>query len=493
MINNSNYDIGIAPLVDDVFNGCKSDIKFLDYSALGIPTICSRGSAYRAIAEAGLVLSCDNTPEQWLQAFTLAMENRELMLSLVNRSWDYLWGQRSTATSALQLLAHLDNPSQLVQTAGSDLPITKPSLTNRIAVCIHLYYVHRWALIRPCLDNISDGFDLFVTCPEDQISAVRTLVLTDFPRATLVPIKNQGMDVLPFLRLNHDHALWRYDAVLKLHTKNDKTQDGDTIGRLCLDALLGSLPLVDSILQEISRHDIGMVGPEILYRSASKLMYGNESQVRQILGKLDLQYPRDDWGFFAGTMFWVHGAVLQKLAAHFDELSILAVKDVSLTTTGGDGTWAHAMERIFGMLLLPNHLRVAVSYPSSLTGQRHRLRRVSGGDLSKNAAFRNGSTAHLIRYKNLHAWAEVCKINGFFDDHYYIVKAGGIVPPDMDPIVHFLLYGDDLVLDPSPAFSTEYYKKHNGDVLKARIPTLVHYLTRGKKEGRRFSAANSHE
>ena len=30
-------DIFIAPLVDNIFNQCKSPIKFFEYSALGVP------------------------------------------------------------------------------------------------------------------------------------------------------------------------------------------------------------------------------------------------------------------------------------------------------------------------------------------------------------------------------------------------------------------------------------------------------------------------
>jgi glycosyltransferase involved in cell wall biosynthesis len=41
------WDLGLAPLEDTPFTHCKSDIKFLDYSVLGIPGIYSRVEAYR--------------------------------------------------------------------------------------------------------------------------------------------------------------------------------------------------------------------------------------------------------------------------------------------------------------------------------------------------------------------------------------------------------------------------------------------------------------
>jgi len=45
--NNLNIDVVVAPLQNNVFNRCKSNIKFLEMSALGIPCICQNIEAYR--------------------------------------------------------------------------------------------------------------------------------------------------------------------------------------------------------------------------------------------------------------------------------------------------------------------------------------------------------------------------------------------------------------------------------------------------------------
>lgn len=485
LTNSGSYDIGIAPLADNAFNNCKSDIKFLDYTALGIPTICSRGRAYQTLADAGLVLACDNTTDQWLRALSMAMENRELMLNMVNRAWDYLWRHRSVSAAARHMLCHLANPNQPEQTSELRYPITSLGTSNRIAVCIHLYYINRWTVIRPFLNNITDGFDLYVSCVEGQSKEVNKLVKKDFPDAIVSSYPNAGMDVLPFLRMNHDYALWSYDAVLKLHTKNDKTEDGDTIGKLYLDALLGSRRLVNYILEQLlSGHRIGMMGPEILYRSASKLMYNNNNGVRRIIDALKVDYPVNEYGFFAGTMFWINGALLRNLATHINDICSLSYEYNGKSATGGDGEFAHAMERFFGALPCFGNMAIGVSYVRTLDGKHEHLRRVGDGELLKNIIFRNGSTAHLLRYKNLSSWAEICRKSGYFDNHYYITHANSSIPISMDPIVHFILYGDDLCLDPSPKFSVSFYKQQNGDVVRSRIPTLIHYLIRGQKEGR---------
>src|SRR5690606_26393319 len=42
----SDYDVGLAPLVDSDFNRCKSDIKFLDYLALDCVPMLSKCEVY---------------------------------------------------------------------------------------------------------------------------------------------------------------------------------------------------------------------------------------------------------------------------------------------------------------------------------------------------------------------------------------------------------------------------------------------------------------
>ena len=46
MGSNLHWDLGIAPLEPSPLNYCKSDIKYLDYSLLGIPGLYSEGAAY---------------------------------------------------------------------------------------------------------------------------------------------------------------------------------------------------------------------------------------------------------------------------------------------------------------------------------------------------------------------------------------------------------------------------------------------------------------
>lgn len=63
------WDIGIAPLAASEFNDAKSDLKFLEYTALGLPTIASAVGPYAGADEHGAVL-VENDPDAWFAALS---------------------------------------------------------------------------------------------------------------------------------------------------------------------------------------------------------------------------------------------------------------------------------------------------------------------------------------------------------------------------------------------------------------------------------------
>ena len=64
-----NLDLALAPLEQNLFNDCKSNLRLLEYGACGFPVICTDTKAY------GGYLPCtrvrDNTSEQWLDAIRM--------------------------------------------------------------------------------------------------------------------------------------------------------------------------------------------------------------------------------------------------------------------------------------------------------------------------------------------------------------------------------------------------------------------------------------
>jgi glycosyltransferase involved in cell wall biosynthesis len=101
MKKNLNWDIGIAPLEDTVFTRSKSDIKFLDYSALGIPGIYSRVPSYTGTVrhmETGWL--AENTPDAWIEALETLVSDVALRTNLAQAAQDYVFSQRTLQHSA---------------------------------------------------------------------------------------------------------------------------------------------------------------------------------------------------------------------------------------------------------------------------------------------------------------------------------------------------------------------------------------------------------
>jgi len=71
-------DIFIAPLADNEFNRAKSCIKFLEYSALGVPGVYSKLPPYESIIEQGKNGFLAENPEDWEEYLSTFIDNPSL-------------------------------------------------------------------------------------------------------------------------------------------------------------------------------------------------------------------------------------------------------------------------------------------------------------------------------------------------------------------------------------------------------------------------------
>ncbi len=96
MRRNLRWDLGLAPLEDTRFNLCKSDIKFLDYSALCIPGVYSRVSSYEATIqhlETGWL--AENTIAAWVEALDALLSDVKLRTRLAHNAQEVVTSRRT--------------------------------------------------------------------------------------------------------------------------------------------------------------------------------------------------------------------------------------------------------------------------------------------------------------------------------------------------------------------------------------------------------------
>lgn len=85
---NSDWDIGIIPLVNNEFNKCKSELKYIEFSALGVPVVASDMDVYNGAIEDGVTGFLANNEDEWVDKLTLLIENPILRNGIVNNAHD---------------------------------------------------------------------------------------------------------------------------------------------------------------------------------------------------------------------------------------------------------------------------------------------------------------------------------------------------------------------------------------------------------------------
>jgi glycosyltransferase involved in cell wall biosynthesis len=86
-LKNLNFDIAIAPLRDNEFNRAKSNLRWLEYSAMGIPTVASNVEPYKCIKDCkdGVLV---NEEEEWIDALSSLIESENMRKTIGKNAYD---------------------------------------------------------------------------------------------------------------------------------------------------------------------------------------------------------------------------------------------------------------------------------------------------------------------------------------------------------------------------------------------------------------------
>lgn len=92
IINNTEADIAIAPLVYDKFNSCKSNIKWQEYTLAGVPTLASSVEPYANTIEHGkdgFLADVSKGPTDWLDILEKKFNYRNdgIWQEVVDNAW----------------------------------------------------------------------------------------------------------------------------------------------------------------------------------------------------------------------------------------------------------------------------------------------------------------------------------------------------------------------------------------------------------------------
>lgn len=82
-VRSISADIAIAPLNNTLFNRCKSPIKYMEYTAMGLPCVFSRTVPYSEIIEDGVNGFLAEKPNEWIEKISKLIDDQILRKQLL--------------------------------------------------------------------------------------------------------------------------------------------------------------------------------------------------------------------------------------------------------------------------------------------------------------------------------------------------------------------------------------------------------------------------
>lgn len=315
--------------------------------------------------------------------------------------------------------------------SNSSLPLT--------AVVVHVYHWDIWQGIATRLKGLQGRYTLYITLDTAAPAAKLAELQKSFPEAQVRPFANQGMDILPFLQVIPELAEKGYQQVLKLHTKKGQTDFGPVWGEALLEALIGHANYLTHMEAAFNQNpSLALAGPSAFYLSGKKLMLGNQATLDSLSQTLLQQpLPQDDWGFFAGSMFWTRPQAWQKLASWATANTAAFAGDYQQ-----DGQWVHALERFFGLVCYTQGQAVGLLHPSQAEGE-FALQVVPSGQAQINQAGTRTLGSSLKTLANIQVLFSTAGLLDAKAYQTYLMRhgLGDSLQHQIDLVQHYLLIG----------------------------------------------------
>ena len=102
------WAMAIAPLMDSPFENCKTNLKFREYGAFGVPGVYSAVPLYSTCVESGHTgLLTENSDSSWAQAIEWLVADPQLRTTIARNARAYVESHHAQPLAAEQLRAHL--------------------------------------------------------------------------------------------------------------------------------------------------------------------------------------------------------------------------------------------------------------------------------------------------------------------------------------------------------------------------------------------------
>jgi lipopolysaccharide biosynthesis protein len=228
-----------------------------------------------------------------------------------------------------------------------------------VCVVVHVYYIDLLEVILKNISKMNFEFDLLITNSSNfhlNSDYIHSIVNnSNLQNVLVLKTKNQGRDILPLIHCVNAGLLDSYDYVFKFHTKKSQWAlnrrdvanglGGNAWFDSFIDGLIGEGDNATRILKELREQtDLGLV-------TAKDSLFGsgywstNLLRCQSLAQRLEMEVKPEQLLFAAGSMYACKGLLVQGLRA-----LCLSEMDFEEETGQIDGTTAHAIERLMGLL-----------------------------------------------------------------------------------------------------------------------------------------------
>ena len=221
---------------------------------------------------------------------------------------------------------------------------------SKLLVHLHIFYHDQVDFFIEKLKNINGyDWDLIVTYCDENESTNHKLI--DFkPNCRLQKVGNVGYDVLPFIKVIKSIDIYKYDYILKLHTKNYQQKlylNGFKKGGYwwrneLINPLIGSKRSFAKCINEFKNNNkIGFICSEIMLWDIENYWPEDTYMLKDELNRINFKSKYNK--FCAGTMFIARADIFRFLQKIDIDENKFPIAGKTKTT----GTIAHVYERIF--------------------------------------------------------------------------------------------------------------------------------------------------
>jgi FMN phosphatase YigB (HAD superfamily) len=241
--------------------------------------------------------------------------------------------------------------------------------TQKIAICLHVFYADFVEKFESCLSNFPCHVDVFVAVATDEIKQQVETVFTgiaNVQQLKVIVAPNRGRNFGPLL-VEFGKELLEYDLMCHVHSKKslysgrEQTQWFDYLNQF----LFKDLHVVSCLLRLFDeKPELGIYYPTSFWMMPSWVNHWtcNRPFAQEFVDDWELDTAENFINYPVGGMFWARPQALKQLLE-----KDFSYEDFPEEPLPNDGSWLHALERTLGLLAVKNNYQQFFYDPPSAT------------------------------------------------------------------------------------------------------------------------------